>query len=226
MNRSIQILLIFLSDRNQRLSHEYPFVKPIRKEHYCKLIFKQNVYVIALLIFSSLWASGEMDSEIYWFLFYHSHSSLEVLWSKIGDSGWGNQKRKAQGFYGMFRYKMNINDFEVSLETGLRRKQEEPTVHGAQVATTGEGHLTKCESRSKVIHGVQCFSGSLQMGLVFLALRRLLSGANQLETRWEVQETCSFKGSTNLLSTSNQKHLKPQMLLRSKSTWASAWFQE
>lgn len=41
------------------------------------------------------------------------------------DSGWGNQKRKAQGFHGVFRYEMNSNDFEVPLETGLRRKLED-----------------------------------------------------------------------------------------------------
>lgn len=65
------------------------------------------------------------------------------------DSGWGNQKRKAQGFHGVFRYEMNSNDFEVPLETGLRRKLEEPIVRGAQVRTTGKEHLTRYELRSK-----------------------------------------------------------------------------
>lgn len=59
--RSIWILLNSLSDRNQRLSHEYLSFKPIRKEQDCKLILKQNVHVVALLTFCTLWTSGGMN---------------------------------------------------------------------------------------------------------------------------------------------------------------------
>lgn len=52
---------------------------------------------------------------------------------KYGESGWENQKRKAQEFHGVFRYKINSNNFEISLETGLRGKQEELTVHRAKL---------------------------------------------------------------------------------------------